>query len=308
MKKRESKIILAVAAVILLVVLCLSMCHKEKKPGGAINPENTTESAAESGAAETPTIAEPGEVPVDIAEIPGFEPDKKTDKKPDKKLTAEVPTTESAPTEAPETEDPKEPQPTAPAESRPEEPSYLSDRNLSLDALGGYSGNYLEDGTDDLVNNVAAIVVTNHSNQMLQVADITFRVNDTETAEFRITDLPAGMTVLALEQNRRPYSKEDDYSYGQTATGYMDMPTLSEDTFTIVTDTAGKLTLKNKVDRTFDKVYVYYKYVQQGGVYLGGITYRVPFENLKAGGEITETANHFDPANSRVVDLEIAKE
>lgn len=183
----------------------------------------------------------------------------------------------------------------------------LSDPNLTVEAIGSYSGNFLEDGSDEPTANVAAMLITNNSDQMLQIAEITFQVNDTETASFKVTDLPAGTSTLVLEANRREYSEEDSYTCGETATGYMEQPSLEEDKFDLVTED-GKITLKNKTDQSYDKVYVYYKYVQLGGAYLGGITYRTPFENVPANGEVESIAAHFNPESSKIMAVQIQQE
>lgn len=183
----------------------------------------------------------------------------------------------------------------------------LSDPNLTVEAIGSYSGNFLEDGSDEPTANVAAMLITNNSDQMLQIAEITFQVNDTETASFKVTDLPAGTSTLVLEANKREYSEEDSYTYGETATGYMEQPSLEEDKFDLVTED-GKITLKNKTDESYAKVYVYYKYVQLGGAYLGGITYRTPFENVPAGGEVEAVAAHFNPESSKIMAVQIQQE
>ena len=183
----------------------------------------------------------------------------------------------------------------------------LSDPNLTVEAIGSYSGNFLEDGSDEPTANVAAMLITNNSDQMLQIAEITFQVNDTETASFKVTDLPAGTSTLVLEANKREYSEEDSYTYGETATGYMEQPLLEEDKFDLVTED-GKITLKNKTDQSYDKVYVYYKYVQLGGAYLGGITYRTPFENVPANGEVESIAAHFNPESSKIMAVQIQQE
>ncbi len=183
----------------------------------------------------------------------------------------------------------------------------LSDPNLTVEAIGRYSGNFLEDGSDEPTANVTAMLITNNSDQMLQIAEITFQVNDTETASFKVTDLPAGTSTLVLEANKREYSEEDSYTYGETATGYMEQPSLEEDKFDLVTEN-GKITLKNKTDQSYDKVYVYYKYVQLGGAYLGGITYRTPFENVPANGEVESIAAHFNPESSKIMAVQIQQE
>ena len=188
-----------------------------------------------------------------------------------------------------------------------EENITLSDTNLKIESVGSYSGIYIEDGSDEQVTNVAAMLITNNSDQMLQIAEITFQVNDTETASFKVTDLPAGTSTLVLEANKREYSEEDSYTYGETATGYMEQPSLEEDKFDLVTE-GGKITLKNKTDQSYDKVYVYYKYVQLGGAYLGGITYRTPFENVPANGEVESIAAHFNPESSKIMAVQIQQE
>ena len=52
-------------------------------------------------------------------------------------------------------------------------------------------------------------------------------------------------------------------------------------------------------------MYVYYKYVQLGGAYLGGITYRTPFENVPANGEVEAIAAHFNPESSQIMAVQI---
>ena len=63
----------------------------------------------------------------------------------------------------------------------------LSDQNLKVESIGGYAGPFLEDGSDEPMANVAAILLTNQSEQMLQIAEIDFQVNETETAHFKVT-------------------------------------------------------------------------------------------------------------------------
>lgn len=180
----------------------------------------------------------------------------------------------------------------------------LSDPDLIVEDIGKYAGNYLEDGSDEPTANVAAMLITNNSEQMLQIGEITFQVNENETASFKVTDLPAGTTTLVLESNKREFKEEDSYIYGDSATAYIEQPTLEEDKFELVTE-KGKIILKNKTDQSYEKVYVYYKYVQLGGAYLGGITYRTPFENVPAGGEVEAVASHFNPNSSQIMAVQI---
>lgn len=180
----------------------------------------------------------------------------------------------------------------------------LSDSNLTVESIGAYSGSFIEDGSDEATKNVTAMLITNNSDQMLQVALIDFQVNSNETASFKVTNLPAGTSTLVLESNKREFSDKDTYTYGNAATGYMDQPTLEEDKVELKTEN-GKITLKNKTDKEFKTVYVYYKYMQIGGAYLGGITYRTPFENVGAGKEAEAVAAHFNPDSSQIMGVQI---
>ncbi len=180
----------------------------------------------------------------------------------------------------------------------------LSDPNLTVESIGAYSGSFIEDGSDEATKNVTAMLITNNSDQMLQVALIDFQVNSNETASFKVTNLPAGTSTLVLESNKREFSDKDTYTYGNAATGYMDQPMLEEDKVELKTEN-GKITLKNKTDKELKRVYVYYKYVQIGGAYFGGITYRTPFENVGAGKEAEAVAAHFNPDSSQIMGVQI---
>lgn len=180
----------------------------------------------------------------------------------------------------------------------------LSDPNLTVESIGAYSGSFIEDGSDEATKNVTAMLITNNSDQMLQVALIDFQVNSNETASFKVTNLPAGTSTLVLESNKREFSDKDTYTYGNATTGYMDQPTLEEDKVELKTEN-GKITLKNKTDKELKRVYVYYKYVQIGGAYFGGITYRTPFENVGAGKEAEAVAAHFNPDSSQIMGVQI---
>ena len=189
-------------------------------------------------------------------------------------------------------------------ETEKAEQIVLSDSNLTVESIGAYSGSFIEDESDEATKNVTAMLITNNSDQMLQVALIDFQVNSNETASFKVTNLPAGTSTLVLESNKREFSDKDTYTYGNAATGYMDQPTLEEDKVELKTEN-GKITLKNKTDKELKRVYVYYKYVQIGGAYFGGITYRTPFENVGAGKEAEAVAAHFNPDSSQIMGVQI---
>lgn len=187
-----------------------------------------------------------------------------------------------------------------------EEVLSFNDPDLKLESIGKYSGLFIEDGTDDPIENCLSIVVTNTSTNALQLAYVTLKVNETEEANFMVTNLPAGTSTMVLERDRRVYKESDVYKIDDLSVGFMEGASLMEDTFGI-TGEDGKLFVKNKSDKSYKKVYVYYKYVQMGGAYLGGITYRVPVENIGAGEMVEVIAGHWREGASRLSMIEIAE-
>ena len=284
-QKKKLGIIIAIVAAVLVVGVIIFFALK---PNGINSQEETSEEKGyhELADGENPAdidvkvkssndFVKPGKDTLDASKIQGYSAKVgDSDKKDDSKDTEKA------------------------------EQIVLSDPNLTVESIGAYSGSFIEDGSDEATKNVTAMLITNNSDQMLQVALIDFQVNSNETASFKVTNLPAGTSTLVLESNKREFSDKDTYTYGNAATGYMDQPTLEEDKVELKTEN-GKITLKNKTDKEFKTVYVYYKYMQIGGAYLGGITYRTPFENVGAGKEAEAVAAHFNPDSSQIMGVQI---
>lgn len=277
-QKKKLGIIIAVAVAIIVVGVVILFALKANKSSSQKETKETNEYE----------IVKPGKDTLDVSKIQGYSAkvgveDKKeedTKEKDDSDKKDDSNDTEKA------------------------EQIVLSDSNLTVESIGAYSGSFIEDGSDEATKNVTAMLITNNSDQMLQVALIDFQVNSNETASFKVTNLPAGTSTLVLESNKREFSDNDTYTYGNAATGYMDQPTLEEDKVELKTEN-GKITLKNKTDKELKTVYVYYKYMQIGGAYLGGITYRTPFENVGAGKEAEAVAAHFNPDSSQIMGVQI---
>ena len=284
-QKKKLGIIIAIVAAVLVVGVIIFFALK---PNGINSQEETSEEKGyhELADGENPAdidvkvkssndFVKPGKDTLDASKIQGYSAKVgDSDKKDDSKETEKA------------------------------EQIVLSDSNLTVESIGAYSGSFIEDGSDEATKNVTAMLITNNSDQMLQVALIDFQVNSNETASFKVTNLPAGTSTLVLESNKREFSDKDTYTYGNAATGYMDQPTLEEDKVELKTEN-GKITLKNKTDKELKTVYVYYKYMQIGGAYLGGITYRTPFENVGAGKEAEAVAAHFNPDSSQIMGVQI---
>ncbi len=169
---------------------------------------------------------------------------------------------------------------------------------LEIVEFGGYTGIYMEDGSDELVENVLRLTVTNTGDEYIQYAEIT--VGD---AFFTLSTLMPGETCVVLEQNRMPY--EDNAVYGaisgQNIALFQQEPTLCEDKLSIQTlDGCLNITNISGSDIAGDVVIYYKNYA--GDLYYGGITYRVRLTGGMKANEIKQImVNHFDAEGSKVV-------
>ena len=178
----------------------------------------------------------------------------------------------------------------------------LDNGNISVVSLQGVSGLFVEKGNQDEVKNVAALIVKNNSDRMLEYCVISFRVNDYERADFNISALPAGESVIVMETLARTYSSDDKYAVDNESTifSYCDSSLLS-DVAELKTE-GSDFMLKNRSDKPVSAtvVYKYYK----DGMYYGGIAFRGKFENVAPGETMKKTSNRFNE-DCRIVNITV---
>lgn len=89
-------------------------------------------------------------------------------------------------------------EPTEPTEATEPQEILVGD-GLRILTISGYAGIYMEDGSDETVVDVMMLILENTSGQDLQLARIDVTYTDF-TAEFEVTNLPAGEKVVLLEK------------------------------------------------------------------------------------------------------------
>ncbi len=183
-------------------------------------------------------------------------------------------------------------------------PYIIATTGMQIKSIGQYSGDFVEDGSDKSVSNVLSIVVTNKSNKDLQYGEIKLNAGG-KTATFKVTNVPSGKSVLALETSGMKYSSSTNYTYADATYAQTDMP-MNSNKISVSTDNT-KVTIKNIAGKDLGTVYVYYKNLDKSGAYLGGITYRVKFENVKKGEILSQTTKHFSISNSKIVMVDTEK-
>ncbi|MBU5337260.1 hypothetical protein [Intestinibacter bartlettii] len=177
-------------------------------------------------------------------------------------------------------------------------PYTIASTGMKIKSIGQYSGSFVEDGSDKSVSNVLSIVVTNTSGKDLQYGEIKLKAGS-KTATFKLTNVPSGKSVLALETSGMKYSSGTNYTYAEATYAQTNM-SMNSGKVSVSTEDS-KVTIKNISGKDLGTVYVYYKNLDKSGAYLGGITYRVKFDDVKKGDTLTQSTKHFSKSNSKII-------
>lgn len=181
-------------------------------------------------------------------------------------------------------------------------PYSVEKTDLVIENIGQYTGQFIEDGSDKPVANVLSLLVKNNSNKVVQYGEINIKVNGNKNAVFKVTNLPPKTSTLVMESTGKiEFNKDDKYKYVDSIQAKLNNMSLMKDKVQITKQEDGVIGIKNVSGKDLGTVYVYYKYFQEGGAYLGGITYRVKFENVKAGASVEEKTSHFSKNSSEIL-------
>lgn len=173
------------------------------------------------------------------------------------------------------------------------------DASLTIQRINGYSGMFIEDGSDKEVKNVAAIQVKNTSKQVVEYAQIELYNGDKKLV-FEVSTLPANSSAVVMEKNKTTFDSSKNVTYGKSTVAYTDKLEKSSDIKYKVLDNNG-IEVTNKSKKDIGCVRVFYKYKSEEGYYVGGITYVAKVNNLKAGTSETIYPSHFATDGGQVM-------
>lgn len=213
---------------------------------------------------------------------------------------------EDSPTELTVTESDAPPPATTEAPTEPTHSNVVAGNNgIVCGEYSLFTGQFPEDGRDELVENVAAILVTNTSDRFLDLATITFDI-DGQTATFSATGLPSGASAWVMEASRMTATDSSVFTYRDCVTAFRDDVVDTTPKITITAD-GNMLTATNHTSETLTNVCVYYKTVHTDGNFFGGITYLASFGDLAPGASVETLAGHFDAEDSLIVRIGFAQ-
>ena len=175
---------------------------------------------------------------------------------------------------------------------------------LQVTDMGGYTGMYMEDGTDEIVSGVLMLVVENTGEQDIQYAEITMDFAD-QQAQFSLTTLPVGAKMVLLEKNRMQWETSmDDGSVlpmVDNVAFFQEPISTMEDKLKIgIMDGAINVTNISGEDIP-GTIAVYYKNAA-ADIYYGGITYRIQIQGGLKADEIRQVmTNHASDTGSKIM-------
>lgn len=269
-------------------------------PTAAPTEDPTTAPTVEPTSEPTtePTEAPTSEPTTEPTQAPTSEPTEPSTAPADPPATepTDPPTQPTVPPTAPPTQPPTDP-PTSPTE-----PDLTMDRGLEIVDIGWYTGEYLEDGSNESVENILMILLANNGEEDIQYAEITLQVNGSP-ARFVVTTLPAGETMILLEQNKMPFVAGAAYTDAEAINVAVFKDTMDTKSGQLkIQGLNGAVNVTNISGKDIEgDIVIYYKNVYGDTMY-GGITYRITISGgLKAGAVRQVMTKHFITDVSRIM-------
>lgn len=181
----------------------------------------------------------------------------------------------------------------------PTEETQIASGDITCDEFAIFSGQFVEDGRDELVENVAAILITNQSDRFLNFAVLSYDI-DGETGLFVVTGLPAGESAWVMEITELNVNHDAVFTYLDCMSSFRDSVISHSDEVTITSD-GNMLIATNNTDKTLASVFVYYKTRHTDGNFFGGITYAVEFGTLEPGASAEKLAGHYEEGTTEII-------
>ena len=156
---------------------------------------------------------------------------------------------------------------------------------ITLDRIYTATGYFPEDGSDEAIDNVLAVKLTNISEKTLEYLSFSLTLNG-EICKFTAATVPAGKSVYAFstERSTAPESISSIESDVEFVLYFTEEPSAKTDNLSYDVQN-GTIVVTNISERDISSdIVVYYKAKAEDG-YLGGITYRFRISGGLAAGE-----------------------
>ena len=179
-------------------------------------------------------------------------------------------------------------------------PCQVPGYGLVIEKIAPYSGMFVEDGTNATTQNVAMLLVTNDGDFPVEYTQIRVMWEGEELL-FDISALPAGESLVVQEKTGKALTDGDAASASALVVQRANME-MSEGKIKVTDNGDNTLTVQNLTDATIPTVRIFYKYyMEEEGLFVGGIAFTVRITRLGAGANVTIQPAHYTSQTSRVV-------
>lgn len=165
--------------------------------------------------------------------------------------------------------------------------------SISLDQIYTAAGHFPEDGSDEAVENVLAVKLTNTSSKTLEYLTFTLTVNET-VYPFSVATVPAGKSIYVFNRERKnaPDRVTSLEGKAEVELHFSKEPSTKPDILSYDIQN-GTVVVTNMSEKDIKSdIIVYYKSTADAG-YFGGITYRFRIVGgLAAGQSFSAYAPH----------------
>lgn len=179
-------------------------------------------------------------------------------------------------------------------------PCKIPEYGLTIQKMAAYNGMFVEDGTNATTENVAMLLVENSGEYPVEYTQICVAYGD-EQLIFDISALPVGEKLVVQEKTGKPMPKSNATGANAMVVQRADMQ-MSESQVRVTDNGNNTLTIENLTDSVIPTVRVFYKYyMEDEGIFVGGIAFTVRVTRLGAGASVTVQPAHYTSQTSRVV-------
>ena len=182
-------------------------------------------------------------------------------------------------------------------------PQTLPDSTLIVEAIVHYQGRYWEDGSGDMVQDVAGIMLYNPTDRMIEFEAIALE-QEGEQLYFFAYQLPPQSRCLVLERKRKTCEAQKISACRELSTrwGHQEFSRERVDYVGL----GPLLTIVNRDSGQQEHITVRYKqYVKEGDYYLGGVAYSAHLFALQPEERRTVTPEHYHAGKARIVAITV---
>lgn len=179
---------------------------------------------------------------------------------------------------------------------------YTLPDGLVAEQLISYTGEYWEDGSGERVEQVAALMIYNPTDQLLGFGAFAVE-QDGQQLYFFVHRLPPKGRCLILEYKKNTCKPEKVLACRELRVRW-EHPDFSREQVDYVC-LGPDMTVINRDARVLNQVTVWYKlYDRAGGYYIGGIAYAAYLHAMQPEERRTVRPEHYDTSDARIVGIE----